>query len=85
MHQLSTPSLFSTNTMGLRLYRASGHGITPISSLRKQIHISLNPGFAIILLINLRQGCKAVIGLIKQAANANFYKILSICIINISR
>lgn len=32
-HQLSTPSLFSTRTMGLRLYLASGHGIRPISSL----------------------------------------------------
>lgn len=36
------------------------------------------------MLINLRQGCKAVTGLNKQAANANFYKILSIYIINIS-
>lgn len=32
-HQLSTPSLFSTRTIGLRLYLASGHGIRPISSL----------------------------------------------------
>lgn len=36
------------------------------------------------MLINLRQGCEAVIGLNKQS-NANFYKIISICIINISR
>lgn len=35
-HQLSTPSLFCTRTMGLRLYLASGQGINPISSLKKQ-------------------------------------------------
>lgn len=47
-HQLSTPSLFSTRTMGLRLYLASGHGIRPISSLnmwniKKQLKIRILP------------------------------------------